>query len=137
MKYWQNNVDALYILGDFFDYWLGDDDDNPFISTIKQSLAQFTQLKPIYFIGGNHDFAIGKKFARETKIAILNDCSTINLDNRSILISHGDVFCSLDVKYQRMKKILQNPILIYILTKTPLKFRKKIKDKLEKKSTDS
>lgn len=137
MKDWQKNIDALYILGDFFDYWLGDDDNNVFIKEIKQSLKQFTQQKPIYFIGGNHDFAIGNRFAKETGITLLPDCSVINLDNKLVLISHGDIFCSLDVKYQRMKKILQNPITIFLLTKTPLSFRRKIKDKLKKKSGEN
>jgi len=64
LNQWRDELDALYILGDFFDYWLGDDDSNEFISTIKESFANFTKFKPIYFIGGNHDFAIGKRFCR-------------------------------------------------------------------------
>jgi len=136
MQQWRGKIDALYILGDFFDYWLGDDDDNQFIRTIKQTLKDFSQQTPIYFIGGNHDFAIGTKFAQETGIILLKDCTTINLDDTPFLISHGDVFCSLDIGYQRLKKILQNPITVFILRKTPLSFRKKLKNSLEKKSND-
>jgi UDP-2,3-diacylglucosamine hydrolase len=136
LENWQGKVAALYILGDFFDYWLGDDDDNAFIRQIKLSFRKFSQTTPIYFIGGNHDFALGKKFAEQSGITILKDCSTIHLDDKPFLISHGDIFCSLDINYQRLKNILQNPITIFLLTKTPLSFRRKIKNRLEKKSND-
>ena len=72
LKNWRGKVDALYILGDFFDYWLGDDDDNQFIREIKSALCEFSQITPIYFRGGNHDFAVGKQFAQETRIAFLS-----------------------------------------------------------------
>lgn len=134
---WQDdaNIDALYILGDFFDYWLGDDDSNIFIDSMKFKLAKFTKNKPIYFITGNHDFALGKKFAKETGVIFIKDCSVINCADNQILLSHGDVFCTLDVAYQRMKKVLQNPILLTLLKLLPLSLRRKIKDMLEHKSS--
>jgi UDP-2,3-diacylglucosamine hydrolase len=135
MQHWQQELDALYILGDFFDYWVGDDDDNTFIRDIKQVFINFTQHKPIYFIGGNHDFGVGKRFARETGIQLLKDCSTLNIAGNKILLSHGDRFCTLDIKYQRLKKILQNPCLIFILRRLPLTLRYKIKEKLEHKAS--
>lgn len=137
MQQWVNNIDGLYILGDFFDYWLGDDDDNQFISEIKACFKGFTKYTPIYFIGGNHDFALGNKFANETGIKILQDCYVLEADNRRILLSHGDRFCTLDISYQRMKKILQNPLIVYLLKKIPLAWRYKLKNKLEKESNTS
>jgi len=137
MQKWKNELDALYILGDFFDYWLGDDDDNDFINQIKVTLKHFSLKAPIYFIGGNHDFGIGKKFAKETGISILKDCTLLNVNNYRILLSHGDVFCSLDIGYQRMKKILQNPITMFILRKIPLSWRYKLKDMLKNKSSST
>ena len=134
---WQAELDALYILGDFFDYWLGDDDSNDFIINIKNIFKQFTKHKPIYFITGNHDFGLGKVFVRETGITKLRDCSILKSGNNRILLSHGDVFCSLDIQYQRMKTILQNPILIAIGRKTPLSWRHKLKEFLENKSAAS
>jgi UDP-2,3-diacylglucosamine hydrolase len=134
---WRHEVDAIYILGDFFDSWLGDDDSNPFIETMKAKLAEFTKIKPIYYITGNHDFALGNKFARDTGVKILKDCSVISVANNQILLSHGDVFCTLDIQYQRMKKILQNPIVLTLLKLLPLIFRRKLKDMLEHKSAGS
>lgn len=134
MKKWQQELDALYILGDFFDYWLGDDDNNLFISEVEQTLKNFG--KPIYFIHGNHDFVIGKKFAKRTNLTLLPDLSIIKTTKHNILISHGDAFCTLDNGYQIYKKIIRNPILMKILLQTPLKWRRKIKDLLENKSTE-
>lgn len=131
---WQDELDALYILGDMFDYWLGDDDQNTFIQEVESTLKRFAQAKPIYFIGGNHDFGIGQSFAHRTGIQILQDCAIITVGDRRILLSHGDVFCTLDIKYQRMKKILQHPLMIAMLRKVPLAWRIKLKDKLEHES---
>lgn len=135
MDKWKKEIDALYILGDFFDYWLGDDDSNVFIEEIASSFKNFG--KPIYFIHGNHDFAIGKKFCKKTGVTLLKDCSTIKMSDKNILLSHGDVFCSLDIKYQRYKKIIRNPLLLGILKRIPLKWRHKIKDHLDHKSTQN
>ena len=128
---WVLKYDALYILGDFFDYWIGDDDTNDFIERIKLALYKFTQQKPIYFITGNHDFALGKLFAKQTGIEIIKDLSTLEVLNYRILLSHGDIFCTLDKPYQRMKMILQNKLVLFLLKKLPLKIRYQIKNKLK------
>ena len=134
LNQWKNNIDALYILGDFFDYWLGDDDSNEFIEEMKTKLNQFTQQTPIYFIVGNHDFTIGKRFCRETGVKLIQDCTVLKTAKHNILLSHGDVFCTLDVGYQKMKKILRNRLLLFILLRLPIAWRYKIKQKIENKS---
>jgi UDP-2,3-diacylglucosamine hydrolase len=134
LESWQHNLDGLYILGDFFDYYLGDDDNNEFTLSIKNAFRKFTKYTPIYFIVGNHDFGLGRGFAKETGIKIIRDLTTIKVANNTIMLSHGDTFCTLDIKYQRMKKILQNPLLKYILRKTPLSWRYKLKETLENKA---
>jgi UDP-2,3-diacylglucosamine hydrolase len=134
LKQWRGAINALYILGDFFDYWLGDDDDNLFIQQIKSALKDFTCVTPIYFCHGNHDFALGKAFAQQSGIQFIRDLHTLVADDQRILLSHGDTFCSLDISYQRMKKILRNPIVIFLLRRLPLKLRYKIKEKLESSS---
>ncbi len=128
---WVIKYDAIYILGDFFDYWVGDDDTNDFIETIKLALYKFTRQKQIYFITGNHDFALGQLFAKQTGINIIKDLSVLEVFNYKILLSHGDVFCTLDKPYQRMKIILQNRLVLFLLKKLPLKFRYQIKNKLK------
>lgn len=131
---WQGQIDALYILGDFFDYWLGDDDDNQFIREMRTQLHAFGQTTPIYFRGGNHDFALGKKFAKSANLTLISDLTTLKLGNEVILLSHGDTFCTLDLGYQKMKKILQHPLVVFILRKIPLSWRYKLKEQLENKS---
>lgn len=137
MEKWANELDALYILGDFFDFWCGDDDDNAFIREMKNVFKKFSSKKPLYFMTGNHDFAIGKQFAKETGMQILKDMSTVKIGGNTILLSHGDTFCTLDIAYQRLKLVLQNPITLFILRRMPLSWRYKIKDKLEHKSGET
>lgn len=134
LKSWRGQIDGLYIMGDFFDYWLGDDDDNQFIRDIKFSLQEFSKLTPIYFRGGNHDFAVGKKFAKECGIKLIPDMTTIQVNGQTILLSHGDTFCTLDIGYQRMKRIFQNPLSVFILRRIPIKYRRKLKEAIEYKS---
>jgi UDP-2,3-diacylglucosamine hydrolase len=134
MTKWQNELDALYVLGDFFDFWCGDDDDNEFIREIKHSFKSFTQYKPIYFLGGNHDFGVGNKFSKDTGIKLISDMTVLKIGKNTILLSHGDTFCTLDISYQRLKLILQNRVTKFILRQVPLSWRYKIKDKLEHKS---
>lgn len=137
LKAWQNNLDGLYILGDFFDYWLGDDDDNQFIRETKLALHEFSRHTPIYFRGGNHDFAVGKRFAKETGITLIPDMTTVYTGKHKILLSHGDTFCTLDIGYQKMKRIIQNPITVFILCHLPLRLRYKIKELMERGSKNS
>lgn len=134
LEQWSGQIDGLYILGDFFDYWLGDDDDNSFIQEVSQHLRQFSKTHPIYFRGGNHDFALGKAFAKKCGMQLIPDLHTIKVADNMILLSHGDTFCTLDIGYQKMKKILQNPIVMFILRRIPLSLRYKLKEMLEKKS---
>lgn len=137
LQQWQGKIDGLYILGDFFDHWLGDDDSNHFIEEMKEQLRSFAQTTPVYFRGGNHDFALGKRFARETGIQLIPDMTTVYTGKNKILLSHGDTFCTLDLGYQKMKRIIQNPIVIFILRKIPLSWRYKIKEKMENGSKKS
>ena len=137
MSRWQDELDALYILGDFFDFWCGDDDDNAFLREMKNVLASFAKVKPLYFITGNHDFAISSLFAKQTGVTLLPDMSVLHVGSNTILLSHGDTFCTLDIAYQRLKKILQNRVTLFILRRLPLSWRYKIKDKLEHKSGET
>ena len=101
---------ALYILGDLFEYWLGDDDINPYLNKIKKVLKDYTQSEiPTYFIHGNRDFLIGERFSAETGIKILSDPTIIQLNNEDALISHGDLFCTDDISYQATRKLTRDP----------------------------
>lgn len=130
-----SQIDALYILGDFFESWVGDDDQSDFISEIKSTLRHATNRGlPIYFMHGNRDFLVGKKFFQETGCQFIPDETVIDLYGTPVLLMHGDTLCTLDVNYQKTRKHLRNPIVQKIFLWLPLAFRKKIADKMRTSS---
>jgi UDP-2,3-diacylglucosamine hydrolase len=129
-------ADALYILGDFFEVWVGDDDNSAFINQIKTALKQFTSTGiPIYFMHGNRDFLIGKKFAQDTGIILINDPIRIDLYGTPTLLTHGDMLCTKDKGYMRYRKLVRNPKYQKLFLLLPLKLRRKIARYLRIKST--
>ena len=92
-----SSADALYILGDLFESWVGDDDPNPHYAKIKVALRSLVgRGVPVYFMHGNRDFMIGEKFAVETGITILPDPHVVELYGEQVLLSHGDAYCTDD-----------------------------------------
>jgi len=104
-------ADALYILGDFFEFWIGDDDRNDFHTQIINAVKAFTDTGiPTYFMAGNRDFLIGKRFLKATGMQALQDPSLLTLYGQSILLSHGDCLCTLDLKHQAFRKKYTNKL---------------------------
>lgn len=99
------HADALYILGDFFEYWIGDDDPAEGLESI---FAAFESLKKhnvaVYFMHGNRDFLIGADFAKKTHCQIITEPFTISINNHKIVLLHGDSLCTKDTQYQEFKK---------------------------------
>jgi UDP-2,3-diacylglucosamine hydrolase len=126
--------EALYILGDLFEKWIGDDHRSPFNELVKADLKRLTQKIPVYFLHGNRDFLIGKKFARETGCHILPEFSIIKLYGQPIILLHGDVLCSLDKKHMRFRKLTKNSLLKTIFLSLPLTTRQKIGSYVRKSS---
>ena len=90
----------LFILGDLFEAWIGDDDDLPIHIEIKQALKAFATNGPeTFFMHGNRDFLVGESFAKETGITILPDPYTLEINNQKVILSHGDFLCTDDVDY--------------------------------------
>lgn len=126
---------AVYILGDFFDFWIGDDEDSDLIRTVKQSVKTLTEKGvPCYFLCGNRDFLIGKKFARETGIKLLPDYHLIDLYGKRTLLCHGDTLCIDDVKYQKFRRKVHQKWRQWMFLSLPLKFRLHIAQKIRAKS---
>ena len=98
------NADALYILGDLFEAWIGDDADD---ETGKQFVAAMRPLrearKPCFYMHGNRDFLLGVRFARESGMTLLPDLSVINLYGTPTLLMHGDTLCTDDEAYQAFR----------------------------------
>ncbi|MDU5192840.1 MAG: UDP-2,3-diacylglucosamine diphosphatase, partial [Mixta calida] len=95
-------ADALYILGDLFEAWIGDDDPNPLHQQIATALR--TLPLPVWFIHGNRDFLLGQRYARASGMTLLPEEQVLNLYGRSILIMHGDTLCTDDEGYQRFRR---------------------------------
>ena len=90
----------LFILGDLFEIWIGDDDDSSFIQDIKKAIIQFTTDGPeTFFMHGNRDFLLGENFANEVGISLLPDPYTLDINGLKVILSHGDFLCTDDIDY--------------------------------------
>ncbi|BAC24390.1 ybbF [Wigglesworthia glossinidia endosymbiont of Glossina brevipalpis] len=118
---------SLYILGDLFETWVGDDN----ITYISKELANITNYladngTSCYFIKGNRDFLIGKSYFKSSKITLLPYKKIININKQSIIILHGDTLCLNDKNYQKFKKLVNQDWLQKFFLKLPLCARIKI-----------
>ena len=128
-------AEALYILGDFFEAWIGDDAMTPFQRSIAQALRELSDSGTrIHLMHGNRDFMIGADFCREAGCALLPDPCLIDLSGESVLLSHGDALCTRDAAYMRLRRWLRNPVSLWILHHLPLATRHKLARKLRKES---
>jgi UDP-2,3-diacylglucosamine hydrolase len=128
-----SRADALYILGDLFEAWVGDDVEDNFTRTITENLKNWP--KPLYLMQGNRDFLMGENFARKTGGKILPDPTVIDLYGESVLVSHGDLLCTDDKSYLKFRKIVHIKWLQSIFLRFPLSFRLKVAEKLRQKSS--
>ncbi len=118
------NVDALYILGDLFEVWVGDDEQSAFHQNVIDALHRASSNGlTIYFLPGNRDFLIGKKFLRQTGCKLLADESKIFLYGTPTLLMHGDTLCTADVAYLKSRKILRHPLIKKVFLLLPLALR--------------
>ncbi|WP_299734334.1 UDP-2,3-diacylglucosamine diphosphatase [uncultured Endozoicomonas sp.] len=128
-------ADALYILGDFFEYWVGDDAMDEFQHDIARRLKVYTDSgRAVYLMAGNRDFSIGKGFLKATGAQWLKDPSLITVNDHRILLMHGDLLCTEDRQYQRYRRIIQNPLVLALLRMTSLNWRKSLGQKIRHKS---
>ena len=103
-------TDALYILGDLFEYWIGDDQPVNGLEDCLKALETLTAGGiPVYFIHGNRDFLLGKSFSERTGLTLLPETSVIDLYGTTTLIMHGDTLCTDDEDYQNLRSIFRNP----------------------------
>lgn len=116
-------ADALYILGDLFKFWVGDDDRSEFNETIKLALKKLSAKIPIYLMPGNRDFTLGQVFAAESGCILLPDPYVINLHGTKIILTHGDILCTKDKMHGIFRKIIRLPFGINLFLKLPIKFR--------------
>ena len=112
MKKEASKAEALYILGDFFEYWAGDDATDaefhpPIFDALKQVIQNGTK---VYFMHGNRDFLIDRYFAELTGVILLSDPSLVTLYGQRVLLTHGDALCTDDVSYMEFRELVRQPL---------------------------
>lgn len=125
---WQQHAlvsaSAVYILGDFFHAWAGDDSIDSWSMHIATLLKAFhTHHIPVYWIAGNRDFLVGKRFAKLAHMTQLNDPSVIMLNGKRVLMTHGDQFCTKDRQHQWFRRCTRSRLFQYIFLAWPLQIR--------------
>jgi len=124
-------AEALYILGDLFEAWIGDDDPNPLHAAVAAAIRALVESGvPCYFIHGNRDFLIGKRFARQSGMTLLPAEKVLTLYGERVLIMHGDTLCTDDVGYQRFRAKVQQRWLQTLFLSLPLFIRQRIAAKM-------
>jgi UDP-2,3-diacylglucosamine hydrolase len=130
-------IESLYLLGDVFNTWLGDDivpvEFGPLITQLQQ-LHQ-TGIKT-YLMVGNRDFMMGKHFAAHCGCQLIADPTVINLYGVKTLLIHGDSLCTDDVSYQRYRRKTRNKFLQWCFLHLPVRYRQGISDRIKQKSRE-
>ncbi|BCN24443.1 UDP-2,3-diacylglucosamine diphosphatase [Vibrio alfacsensis] len=125
-------AEALYVLGDLFEFWVGDDDKTPFADQIRSEFKALTDTGvSVFFIQGNRDFLLGKRFCKETGVTLLDDVCKIELYGQNAVILHGDTLCIDDVKYQEFRKTVHKPWLQWLFNRIPWFIKKRIVSKVQ------
>lgn len=102
------SVDALYVLGDLVEVWVGDDDDGHLATSIRDALTVASQRCAVHVMHGNRDFLIGTQLAEQTGARLIDDPSVVEVDNQPVLLAHGDAYCTRDVEYQRLRALFRS-----------------------------
>ena len=101
-------VDAMYILGDLAEVWVGDDDDGETAQALRETLATASKRCALHVMHGNRDFLLGQRFAAETGATMLDDPALVDIDGERVLLAHGDAYCTGDEQYQRMRSLFRS-----------------------------
>lgn len=108
----------LLILGDFFDYWIGDDASYT-MAAVADALRAYSASHGLYIMHGNRDFMMGERFAREIGATLLRDPAVGVLRGERILLSHGDLWCTFDADYQKVRRRVRSVWWQWIMLRLP------------------
>ena len=101
---------ALYILGDLFESWIGDDDDSPLAAEVARSLSGLNRSGvPVFFMHGNRDFLLAEAYAQRAGMTLLGDPTVVDFGGERTLLMHGDTLCTDDVAYQEFRAVVRSP----------------------------
>jgi len=130
--------ERLYILGDLFEAWIGDDDDSPLAAEVADLLRRFTAGgASLAIMRGNRDFLLGEAFCRSVGAQLLPDPIVIDLYGEPTLLLHGDSLCTDDVQYQAFRRTARDPAWQADLLARPLAERRDLADQLREISREA
>ena len=132
-----SKVDQLFILGDLFNTWLGDDVSILNHKNIIDSLKQLTKKTKVFVMVGNRDFLLSNKFEVATGCKLIKEPYEINHNSKKFLLIHGDSLCTDDTNYQKLKKILRNKLVQFVFLHLPENIRLKLTGQIRKKSIEA
>ena len=130
----ESDIESLYILGDFVEYWVGDDDPGDGLEEVFSSIKKKSNSIPIYFMHGNRDFMISEKFCNHHGMKFLKDPTRIKLHGKKILLMHGDTLCIDDIEYQKFRTMVRSPLWQNEMLKKSLEERINLAKMLRAKS---
>ena len=106
-----HHAQALYILGDLFESWIGDDEETPLSERVAQALRKLHESGvPIFFMHGNRDFLLGEDYAKRSGMTLLTDPTIIELADERTLLMHGDTLCTDDIEYHKFRTRVRDPL---------------------------
>ena len=132
----KNKYSKLFILGDLFEYWIGDDDQSQDSLEVIKQLKILSDSIEVFFIAGNRDFLIAKEFEDKSGIKILEDMYIFSSGNKNIMVSHGDSFCIDDKQYQSLKNEIRSSEWINDFLSKPLEERVQIANEMRAQSAE-
>ena len=129
-------VEAVFILGDLFEYWVGDDaaSSSPFQQEVRRALAKLSTKVDTFYIHGNRDFLVGADFLKKTGMTLLSDPARMEITGTQYILSHGDALCTADVGYQVFRSWVRKPWLQKLFLRLPLDWRLSIAKQLRSNS---
>ena len=132
------DIDELYILGDFFEVWIGDDDTTPLTERVRESLKRLTERGiGVYFMPGNRDFLLGTAYLNTIPAELLQDPFPLEIAGESALLMHGDSLCIDDGEYQAFRKQVRDPVWQNELLQKPLEDRRALAKQLRGMSKEA
>lgn len=131
-------ADALYILGDLFEAWVGDDDQSDIADAVATALMSLSQAgTPVYLMHGNRDFLIGKDFTARCGATLLADPTVIECYGQRLALAHGDSLCTRDTAYMAFRKQMRDPAWQQAFLERPLLERHMVAQQIRQKSQDA
>ena len=133
-----NQNDSLYILGDLFESWIGDDNVSELSQYISDRLLMLSERDiSVAIMHGNRDFLIGEDFCKASSIKLINDPRIIEIDTKKVMLTHGDELCTDDTEYQAFRSVVRNPLWQKDFLNFPISKREKIAGEAKDASKDS